>query len=105
MNHGEATVTTNQLLGPFCQSCAMPLDKPEDYGTDAVGYRVNDYCHYCYAKGEFINPHITLQEMTDLCVDAMVRRSVMPEKKARALMMEVLPKLKRWRLGAVAARV
>jgi hypothetical protein len=98
-------VTTNQLLGPFCQSCAMPLDKPEDHGTDAVGYRVNDYCHYCYAKGEFTKPGISLQEMIDRCVAAMVQQSIMPEQKARGLMMEVLPKLKRWRLGAVAARV
>ena len=98
-------MTTNQLLGPFCQSCAMPLDKPEDHGTDAVGYRVNDYCHYCYARGEFTEPEISLQEMTDKCVAAMVQRSIMPEKKARGLMMEVLPKLKRWRLGALAVRV
>jgi hypothetical protein len=83
----------------------MPLDKPEDHGTDAVGYRVNDYCHYCYARGEFTEPEISLQEMTDKCVAAMVQRSIMPEKKARGLMMEVLPKLKRWRLGALAVRV
>jgi len=98
-------MTTNQLLGPFCQSCAMPLDTPEDYGTDPVGYRVNDYCHYCYAKGTFTEPAISLAEMTDKCVDAMVLRSIMPEPKARALMLEVLPKLKRWRLGATAALV
>jgi putative zinc ribbon protein len=98
-------MTTNQLLGPFCQSCAMPLDKPEDFGTNEVGYRVNDYCHYCYVKGAFTTPDITLGQMTDLCVDAMVRRSVMPEAKARALMMEVLPKLKRWRIRATAAHV
>jgi hypothetical protein len=83
----------------------MPLDKPEDYGTDAVGYRVNDYCHYCYTRGELTEPEISLQEMTDKCVAVMVQRSIMPEKKARALMMEVLPKLKRWRLGALAGRV
>jgi hypothetical protein len=98
-------MTTNHLLGPFCQSCGMPLDKPEDFGTDAVGYRVNDYCHYCYVKGAFMEPDISLEEMTDKCVDAMVRQSVMPEKKARALMMEVLPKLKRWRQSFAAARV
>jgi hypothetical protein len=95
-------MTTNQLLGPFCQSCALPLDKPEDFGTDAVGYRVNDYCHYCYANGAFTDPAITIDRMTDICVDAMVRRSIMPESKARALMLEVLPKLKRWRIGARA---
>jgi putative zinc ribbon protein len=98
-------MTTNQLLGPFCQSCALPLDTPEDFGTDAVGYRVNDYCHYCYAKGAFTDPEITIEQMTDLCVDAMVRRSIMPQAKARALMMEVLPKLKRWRMRTTAVPV
>jgi hypothetical protein len=97
-------MTTNQLLGPFCQSCGMPLDKPEDFGTDAVGYRVNDYCHYCYVQGAFMHPDMTIDEMTDKCVDALVRRSVMPEAKARTLMMEVLPKLKRWRMALATAR-
>lgn len=98
-------MTTNRLLGPFCQSCGMPLDKPEDFGTDVVGYRVNDYCHLCYAKGAFTTPNISMEEMIDLCVDAMVRRGVMPQPKARALMREVLPKLKRWRVVSATAAV
>lgn len=94
-------MTTNQLVGPFCQSCGMPLGKPEDFGTDAIGYRVNDWCHFCYVKGAFIKPEMTMPEMLDMCVDAMVRQKIMPAQKARALMTEVLPKLKRWRIQRV----
>ena len=47
------------LKGPFCQSCAMPLDRAQDFGTDADGVRVNDYCRYCYAHGHFTEPKIS----------------------------------------------
>jgi hypothetical protein len=42
-----------QPKGPFCQSCSMPLEKPDDFGTGAEGFRVNDYCHYCFDKSAF----------------------------------------------------
>jgi len=89
-------VTTNQIFGPFCQSCSMPLGKPEDFGTDAIGYRVNDYCQHCYANGAFTEPRISMEQMIDKCVTVMAQRGIMPAAKARALMTEVMPKLKRW---------
>jgi hypothetical protein len=89
--------------GPFCQSCAMPLGKPEDFGTDKAGYRVNDYCHYCFANGVFTDPTITMQAMLDKCVAIMAQQGVMPEPRARALMMDVFPRLKRWRSPVGAA--
>lgn len=91
-----------QRLGPFCQSCGMPLEKPEDFGMDAAGYRVNDYCHWCFSNGVFTDPHISLPQMIDRCVGAMAARGIMPEPEARALMTEVLPKLKRWRAPVMA---
>lgn len=94
-------MTANQLRGPFCQSCGMPLDKPEDFGTDAIGYRVNDWCQLCYTQGAFIEPEISMPAMIDKCVDALVRQKLMTAQKARALMTEVLPRLKRWRGQAV----
>lgn len=91
-----------QPLGPFCQSCAMPLEKGEDFGTDAAGYRVNDYCHWCFSNGVFTDPEISLPDMIDKGVGAMVKMGIMPEAQARALMTDVVPKLRRWR--AVPAR-
>lgn len=88
---------SEQEKGPFCQSCAMPLHKPEDFGTEANGFRTNHYCTYCYQNGAFTNPDITQEEMLDICVNAMDEQKIMPREQASALMKEVLPTLTRWR--------
>jgi hypothetical protein len=44
---------TMQPQGPFCQSCAVPLNKPELFGTEADGSRSEKYCAYCYQNGAF----------------------------------------------------
>jgi hypothetical protein len=83
--------------GPFCQSCAMPMDKPELFGTEANGTPAADYCTYCYQKGVFTDPGITLEQMIDKCAGLMVEQKIMPEDKARALMTKYLPQMKRWK--------
>ncbi len=90
-------MATEQASGPRCQSCGMPLAKPEDFGTARGGGRSDDYCHFCYLDGAFTNPAMTLQAMTDLCVGVLERQG-MSEPKARALMAGTLPQLKRWRV-------
>lgn len=87
---------TTQPQGPFCQSCGMPLAKPEDFGTAREGFRVNDYCQFCFVDGVFRNPSISMNEMADLCTHQLAKKG-MPEKNARALMTRTLPLLKRWR--------
>ncbi len=91
---------TLEPRGPFCQSCAMPLEKPEDFGTDPAGYRVNDFCLHCFANGGFTEPAISMPAMLEKCVSVMAQQRVMPEARARALMTDVLPRLKRWRTPA-----
>ncbi|HEY8256520.1 MAG TPA: zinc ribbon domain-containing protein [Gemmatimonadales bacterium] len=83
-------------LGPFCQSCSMPLRSPEDFGTDEAGYRVNDYCRHCFVKGAFTEPTITMEQMLERCVTVMADQQIMPAAQARTLMEETLPRLKRW---------
>jgi len=85
------------LKGPFCQSCAMPLQKPSDFGTRADGVRVNDYCRYCYQNGQFTEPAITQPAMIDKCVNFMVRQTMTTEAHARVFMEDVIPSLRRWR--------
>lgn len=85
-----------QPQGPFCQSCGMPLGTPEDFGTDAHGFRINDYCRFCFQDGAFTEPEITMEEMIDKCVGIMAEKGIMPEGEARSLMVGVIPKLKRW---------
>lgn len=89
-------MSTDESLGPFCQSCGMPLAKPEDFGTARSGLRVNDYCHFCYVDGQFTNPDVTLAEMAEFCADVLARRGMAPDT-ARTLMADTLPMLKRWR--------
>jgi hypothetical protein len=91
---------SQEPLGPFCQSCSMPLGKPEDFGTDLSGHRVNDYCRHCYQDGAFTDPEVTMEEMLNRCVAIMAKQGIMPETKARALLTEVMPRLRRWRREA-----
>jgi hypothetical protein len=86
----------NQARGPFCQSCGMPLEKPEDFGTGAQGFSINDYCHFCFQNGAFTEPRITMEEMIDKCVGIMTQKRIMPEAQAKTIMSEVIPKQKIW---------
>ncbi len=47
-----------------CQSCGMPMKKdPNGGGTESDGSKNGMYCSYCYEKGAFTQPDITLDEM------------------------------------------
>ena len=82
--------------GPFCQSCGMPLEKPDDFGTTADGERVGEYCVFCYENGAFTEPDISMQGMIDKCVTMMEEQGVVPAGRARELMTDLIPKLGRW---------
>jgi len=82
--------------GPFCQSCGMPLSKPEDFGTLAQGLRQNDYCHFCFTDGRFTQPDIKLASMIEQAAPLTARATGMSERDARSLVERTLPQLKRW---------
>lgn len=79
----------------YCQSCGMPMENEELYGTNADGSKNEDYCKYCYEKGDFTEK-CTMEEMIEICTPHMVE-SGMEEKKARQMMQEFFPNLKRWK--------
>jgi hypothetical protein len=81
----------------------MPLARPEDFGTDRAGYRVNDYCRHCFADGAFTDPDVSMGTMLDRCVSIMDEQKIMAAPQARALLADVLPRLKRWRAPAERA--
>ena len=83
--------------GPFCQSCGMPLDKAELFGTCADGTRSTEYCTYCYQNGKFTEPTITMDMMIEKCIDIVVRRRMLAEAQARPAMLRTIPLLRRWR--------
>jgi len=76
----------------MCQSCGMPLESEELFGTNSDGSKNEEYCIYCYKDGAFINPEITMNEMVEICVKHMK----MPKILSRMIMKAYLPKLKRW---------
>jgi len=82
----------------YCQSCGMPMGATDElYGTEADGSKSKDYCSYCYADGKFTS-ECTMDEMIEMCIEPMVScNSEMTEDKARAMMKEFFPALKRWK--------
>lgn len=82
--------------GPVCQSCSMPLEKPEDFGTSGAGLPVTDFCHHCFANGTFVDPLVTEAAMIERCAAMIASQGAMAPTQARALMTEVIPTLKRW---------
>jgi hypothetical protein len=82
---------------PICQSCGMPMVKPEDFGTKTNESKHEEYCTYCYQKGEFTFPATNVEEMIEKLV-AMHDRMEITEEEARKMATAYLPKLKRWRV-------
>jgi len=83
----------------FCQSCSMPLDKPELLGTEKDGNKNMEYCTYCYQNGAFINPNMTLDEMKTLVTGQMEKRKI--DTGIIHMAVSSLPNLKRWRKKVV----
>jgi len=86
-----------EIKGPFCQSCGMPMQKSEDFGTETDVSKSEEYCIFCYLNGEFTQPEITLSEMTDFCAATMADMNILPYEEAEKMLKEFLPNLKRWK--------
>jgi hypothetical protein len=85
----------------FCQSCTMPLEKPEDFGTEAGGVPSEDYCVHCRKDGKF-EMDCTMEQMIDFCVPYSVEAGLHPDAEAaRTAMLGFFPQLKRWAKQAV----
>lgn len=84
----------------YCQSCGMPMGNTDEmYGTEADGTKNGDYCKYCYDKGKF-SADCTMDEMIDFCIPHMTSSNPdMTEDKARSMMKEFFPTLKRWQVN------
>ena len=82
--------------GSVCQSCSMPMQKPGDFGSNADGSRSWDYCSFCFQKGAFTSPGLSLGRMIERLVFMAPRMGMKPEE-ARKMAEETLPRLKRWK--------
>ncbi len=78
----------------------MPLGDPAVLGSEKDGSPCHEYCKYCYQVGEFVNPNMSLNEMTSLVIDQMKKREI--DQKIIEMSVSVLPNLKRWKAKATA---
>lgn len=85
----------------YCECCGMPMGETDElYGTEADGSKSKDYCKYCYNEGKFL-VDCTMEEMIDFCVEPMLESNPnMTAEEAKAMMREVFPTLKRWKVSA-----
>ena len=79
----------------FCQSCCMPMTKPEDFGTETDSCPSLDYCCHCYSGGSFTTSE-TFKEAVENNIPFW-RDGCKDDDEARARILEVFPKLKRWK--------
>lgn len=75
----------------------MPMSMSEDFGKNADLSTSKEYCHFCFRKGKFTDPNITMQQMIEKVAGFMVTLEKMPESEAKRMAEMSLPKLKRWR--------
>jgi hypothetical protein len=83
--------------GIICQSCGMPMQKDEDFGTNADGTKNGEYCHFCFKDGGYTDEGITMEQKIDKLVEIAVSQMQVSKEKARAMAEEIIPKLGRWR--------
>jgi len=81
-----------------CQSCYMPMDAPDKFGTETDGSASNDYCCYCYSNGDFTTKQ-TLAEAVEGNLQFW-KGEEESDDIARERIMAVFPTLKRWKEGA-----
>lgn len=75
----------------------MLVMKGEEFGTTATGVKMLDYCRFCYQKGAFTEPDITMEQMIERLASAMRMNKNMPEEQAKQTARETLLALKRWK--------
>ena len=80
----------------ICQSCSMPLAKDEEKGTNSDGSKNEEYCIYCFVKGNFTKPDQTLEEAIAESED-YADMAGMTKEQARKYAEATLPNLKRWK--------
>lgn len=79
-----------------CQSCGMPLKADsKGGGSNADGSLSREYCSYCYERGQFHNPDMTIDEMRTLIIEKLMEKGY-PRFIARFFTFG-LERLKRWR--------
>lgn len=81
---------------PICQSCGMPMETSEDYGSDSDGGQNQEFCRFCWQDGEF-TAKVNLPEFIEMQVKIATQELGMAEDEAREVAETTLPDLNRWK--------
>jgi hypothetical protein len=77
-----------------CQSCSMPLNKKELFGTEKNGSINEEYCSYCYKNGAFTGSDVTMEEMQKFVKNKMIELKIPGSQIDKAV--NSIPYLRRW---------
>ena len=81
----------------ICQSCGMPMQEEEQFGTNADGTKNEKYCCYCFKDGSFVGES-TMEEMVKFCAKFEVEGGRAKNlEEAEKMLMEYFPTLERWK--------
>ena len=94
-------VKDGKYLNLFCQSCGMPMQSAEQFGTNQDGSASQDYCCYCYKEGAFVQD-CTMEGMIEHCAQFLDEfngacDTQYTKEEAITEMKKHFPTLKRWK--------
>lgn len=96
----EFNVSINTLLGSprqlICQCCGMPLNEDNMISREKDGSYNEDYCKWCYAKGDFA--YKTKDSLLDFLVSHMPNPENLKKEDRRRQFDLYLSQLKHWKL-------
>lgn len=95
----EFHVSINTLLGSprqlICQCCGMPLNEDTIISQEKDGSYNEDYCKWCYAKGEFA--YQSKESLLDYLVEHMPNPENLKAKDRHSQFDSYLSQLKHWK--------
>lgn len=97
----NAFVKNDKYLNLYCQSCGMPMQTADQFGTNADGSANQEYCCYCYKDGAFVQD-CTMEGMIEHCIKYLdefngASDTQFSKEEAIAQMKKFFPMLKRWK--------
>lgn len=94
-------VKDQKYMNLYCQSCGMPMQTSDLFGTNQDGSANQEYCCYCYKDGAFTSD-CTMDEMIDHCIKYLnefnnASDTQFSKEEAIDKMKTYFPTLKRWK--------